>query len=180
MLEIPLLKACLSQQQALEELIGSPKNGLDRETLADAVQLYASYAMLLDRVQRRLLFRKGMVSDSEVPALGHFLTGLIESAIARGHQLREAMESGDQSRPVDRGEDLATGLRRLKQLLDIHLRGWPNEPIPTREEVLAQYERGETQTVTEAFAEIAGLSVEAWERRVEEYRKKRKPGEGAA
>lgn len=48
-----------------------------------------------------------------------------------------------------------------------------DEPVPTYEEVMAEYERGETLDIVDAFAEIVGVDRETWLRQVEEHKAKR-------
>jgi hypothetical protein len=193
MFNLPLLKACVQQQQILEDMVNPPRIVLDRDSLADAVQLYAAYADLLDRTQRRLLFKAGKVNHPETPAIGSLLTALIQGALARGYLLRRAVELGSSinyvpvtsddpdkktyelsgpSIPVDRAEDLHKAIRWLEQLLAVHQRDWPQEAVPTPEQALASHKNGESQALAEAFAEIAGLDPSEWGNRVEEIRTK--------
>lgn len=46
-------------------------------------------------------------------------------------------------------------------------------PVPTYDEVMAEYQRGETLDIVDAFAEIAGVDPETWLRRIEEQKAKR-------
>jgi hypothetical protein len=194
MFDQPLIKACVQQQQMIEDLVGPQRLALDRDALADAVQLLHAHAGLLDRAQRRLLLAAGKGNHPESPGIGTLLTSLIQAALARGYLLKQAVglagrvEHGPAPSdrpdavenaahpttvPVDRASDLDAALARLERLLALHQREWPWEPVPTAEEVLAADRTGGTQPAAEAFAQLAGLDVAAWEERVAEYRRRR-------
>src|SRR5580704_16512491 len=91
MFDVPLLKACMQQQQILEELLKPPTIALDRDSLADAVQFFGGYAEQIDRAQRRLLFTAAKENHPETPAIGNLLTALIQAALARGYLLKQAV-----------------------------------------------------------------------------------------
>lgn len=179
MFDQPLIKACVQQQQMLEEVVNPAGPPPDRDALADAVQLLRSHADLLDRTQRRLLFLAGKGTQPDAPATGTLLTSLVQAALARGRLLRRAVERPGTA-PVDRAADLDAALDRLERLLAAHERLWPWEPVPTADEVLAAARAGEGQDADAAFAEIAGLDAAAWEGRVADYRRSRAAGGAGA
>jgi hypothetical protein len=193
MFDIPLLKACIQQQQILEEMVKSPRAVLDRESLAEAVQFYAAFADQLDRSQRCLLFRAGKVNHPETPAIGELLAAIINAALARGYLLRQAVVMAGKvnylpaapeptesstydlkgpSKPIDRADDLDRAIERLEKLHRVHVRDWPREVTPSFDEAIAADKNGETQSLAEACAGISGLEPAEWHKRVEDHRRK--------
>jgi len=194
MFDIPLLQACVQQQKLLEEMVKPPMTTLERDSLAAAVQMFASHVDLLHRTQSNLHFKAGKTNHPETAAIGSMLSALIQAAIARGNLLRTAVEMAGKvndvpvptSRPdtavyeinghaipVDRAQDLDKSLSRLANLLDIHERNWPHEPVPNRAEALKADNNSESQPLDVAFAEAAGLDLKDWNSRVEEHRRRK-------
>ncbi len=69
-------------------------------------------------------------------------------------------------------------LSDLEQLRERHKEDWPWFRKEDEEKALAESARGETMSVDDAFAEIAGVSREEWSQRLEE-RRRRRDQEGA-
>lgn len=167
-----LLQACVQQQQMLEQMVKPPNITLDREALADAVQVFANHADLLERTQRRLLFKAGRVNHPESKAIGSQIASLIEAAIARGNLLNQA---GDAAIGNDRSSQLSKSLQRLEQLGVLHSKTWPQERLPTPDEVAEADRRGETLDLDEAFADMLNLDADSWSDLVAKHRRVKEP-----
>ena len=194
MFDVPLLKACVEQRRVLEELIKPPRIVLDRDSLAEAVLLYALYSEQLDPYPRCLLLKTGKVDHPETPAIGDLISSLIKATLARGYLLKRAVglagrvnhvpvPSSDPNTlsyelkgpaiKVDGAEHLDEAIRRLEKLLEVHSRDWPWTQTPTQDEALAAHRNGESETLADAFASISNLDAAAWGRQVEEFRLKK-------
>jgi hypothetical protein len=70
--------------------------------------------------------------------------------------------------------DLEGAIAEVERLRADTLNHWPWPPTPEEvAEAVAEYERGDSLPLDEAFAEIAGVSKEAWLERVEEHKRRR-------
>jgi hypothetical protein len=117
------------------------------------------------------------------------LRELRQTVLASWSQAIEAMQAGldlcerfarRSGAAVAGAEELRTALGEAARLRDEAFRHWP-EP-PTAEDVCRardEMARGEAVDLDEAFAEMAGVSVEEWRRRAEEHGRKRRAGDNS-
>jgi len=82
-----------------------------------------------------------------------------------------ALDFGARGYPVEGLEKLEETAVRVKELQAQHAQRWVSFP-PITPEDLAEARKGESLEITDAFAEIAGLTREEWLRFVEEYKAK--------
>jgi hypothetical protein len=82
-------------------------------------------------------------------------------------------------RQLQEADEVAAAIRKLERAGEAHTNNWPWFRKEDEDEALAEYARGETVPLEEAFAQIAGVSKEEWRRRVERRRAELEKG-GAA
>src|SRR5439155_1021713 len=84
-------------------------------------------------------------------------------------QLAAARQTASRIEHADRLQKVCVWVAQLQHN---HATGWPRLDPVNLQELRASVARGESLEITDAFAEIAGVTREEWLRRVEEYKAK--------
>jgi hypothetical protein len=111
---------------------------------------------------------------AEVESLANSLPEMFDSAIQVLETLHRWLTLlGAAGLSVPPASAVSPALESIRQMQHEALEHWTGPP--TEEEVaeaIADYENGDSLPLDEAFAEIAGVSVEEWLQRVEDYKQK--------
>lgn len=132
------------------------------EALKTPVDLRAAWRSVVD------LMTEGDVEDPQ--AIGERLCGTIEEALTLLFLVRETTQKFAASgRQVAGAEELSPAIRQVFALRAEVESSWTYSPLTVRD-VLAAEEKGELMELNEAFASIAGVPLEVWNKRVADRR----------
>lgn len=104
---------------------------------------------------------------------GEWLQKIFDSSLSVFLALRQWVRKAEEvGQGVSNAAQVEEAIADLTRLRSEALDNWPWPPTPEEvAEAVAEYERGDSLPLDEAFAEIAGVTKEEWLARVEERRR---------